>query len=259
MATHSGLHGSGAKTLFNLQVYRNSIKKLIELEPLATRLFFITPLLFLTSFFKLENKKRALFSLILFSTLVTALVFSKYSLFYYQLPHLFILTSLSVLFLYHIVSNQPNLKLALIILAVLLSSFAPKAISKHLALANGVKKLATLEQYIADHPPKHMTLWQYGNSKDFSIIWGRSWSGEFYGQELTKLYPHLGEMINFKYYRSNKPEIFPLFDACWDQLYIQTPLLPKLLENFPDKNLKIVPLDYKDLTLVTSDHCSKIK
>ena len=134
----------------------------------------------------------------------------------------------------------------------------PKNISNHLKLSQGVKKLAVFEQYLKDHPPKYKTLWQYGNSKDFSIIWGRSWSGEFYGEELTKLYPHLGEMINFKYYRSNKPEIFPLFDTCWDQLYLQTPLLPRLLENFPGGDLEIIELDYKDLILVTSSHCDTI-
>jgi len=255
LATHSGIHGSGAKTLLNLATHQASIQKLIAAEPTAIKLFLITPVIFLVSFFKFKKTEKVVFSILLLVTTLTSLVFSKYDHFYYQLPHLFILISLLILG----ISRFPNLKLLFLVPIVFLSLSVPKKISGHLNLSQGLKRLAALEDQIKNNPPQHKALWEYGPTRDFAAIWGRSWSGEFYGQELDQVYPHLGEMIGFKYYRSNKPEKSPLFNVCWDQLYIQTATLPQLLENFPNQDLRIHRLVHPDLVLVTSNHCSKLK
>ena len=255
LATHAGIHGSGDQTLFSLITHQSSIQKLISAEPMAIKLFALTPLIFLLAFYKFKKPEKIIFSILFTTTAVTGLVFSKYDHFYYQLPHLFIFISLLIISL----SKFSNLKLFFLLPIIVLSLSVSQKVSDHLDLSQGLKKLAALEEQIKNNPPKHKTLWEFGPTKDFAAIWGRSWSGEFYGQELDQAYPYLGEMIGFKYYRSNKPEKRPLFNACWDQLYIQTATLPKLLENFPDKELETHPLIYPELTLVTSDHCSKIK
>lgn len=259
MITHSGLHGGGAKTIFDPIVYKNSILGLIKSEPRISKLFLLTPLLFLTFIRKFNKRKRIIYGFIFISAAITTLLFAKYTLFYYQLPHFFIIVSLFVLILHQLLFvkyKNMNFKFILIILAVILSLPVPERISTHLRIKKDKNiESANFEKFIVDHPPKHMTLWQYGRSKDFSMIWGRSWSGEFYGQELTKIYPCIGEMVGLKYYRSNKPETIPLFDVCWDQLYLQASLVDEFLNNFPEQNLEITKLDSQKLVLITSNHC----
>lgn len=260
LATHSGKYGTGNKILFDWPVYKNSFLAIVRAETLMVKLFIFSFLIYLSSlffkFFQIKKRQKIILGITAIVSITTSLIFAKFNRSYYQIAHLFIFISLLVL----VFNKSKNLKPLILISSIILAVFLmPKRISTHLNSVQGFKKLAFLEEQIASSPPKHMTLWEYGNTKDFSLIWGRSWSGEFYGSELSKLYPHLGEMVGFKHYRSNKPETFPLFDVCWDQLYIQTSSLSKLQKNFPEIEFNTTKMDYGSLILISSDHCKNMK
>lgn len=250
--TRSGIHGTGNIAFFDLSIVSASISALKTASPIWFYLFIFQLLAIPVFWFARKNQSVNLLWVVL---VLVSLAFLKYPLFYYQIPNILISTWLFLTGLHHF-SSRFSLppRLGFIFLTTLLIPTLGSRLTLHFhSLSNN--SLTVFEQFITSHPPRKMTLWEYAPTRDFSLIWGRSWSGEFYGRELTSLFPSLGEYLPPDRYRDNSGTISPLFSVCWDQLYIQTVSLPRLLKLYPDRNLEILATPLPDQKLVVSNHC----
>ncbi len=80
---------------------------------------------------------------------------------------------------------------------------------------------------------KRAIVWEYGRSKDFSLLWGRVWAGGFYYPQMAKLFPQLYDLDNYIYVRDNWGNRIPTDSLCWEALFIQKASYPDLIKHFP--------------------------
>jgi hypothetical protein len=114
-----------------------------------------------------------------------------------------------------------------------------------------------LEEFIVAHPPQIATVWEWGRSADYAYLHSRDWIGEPYARYLKVFKPNLYN-LTFDKQKIITPQMarVPVFEVCWDQLYIQKYELPGLLKLYPEKSLEIIEIpNSKQMIMIKSLHC----
>jgi hypothetical protein len=228
LAKGTGVHGGGSQTIFDLGVYFESFKSLIYQEPGLIIMF----ILFLF-------KKRSKVGLVI---IFGILLFAKFPLSYYQ-------TSNFLLLAYIFMSTYPEY--SKIVKSCILTIFLFLGILNIsgylLNIDKQVSGTSNLEMYIANHPAKIATYWAWGRTKDFSLLWARTWAGGLYkghteGAKLFDFDPNSNEDI---------------FEKCWDKIYLLDQLISDFNNKYENKYRYFVTSipDSGNMNLIESDHC----
>ena len=151
--------------------------------------------------------------------------------------------------------NKKEWLIAVILTFITISNFR----TYFYGISNSILKTTNLEKYVVEHPAKIATIWEWGRARDFALLWGNSWSGGSYSDELKKVRPDL--LFEIDYYKKNTPHYndkIGVFAVCWDRLYIHQQSSPQFLKRYSGYNLKYTPIpETGDMAVIESDHCSK--
>lgn len=254
-ATSTKIHGGGERSLLDIPSYLASVRTLLVREEW---IFYFMAGAVLVSVFLVIVNKRKLFSVsnvLLVIFLAGVAIFAKFDLSHYQLANY---TAIVFLGLWKI-RKAPNIVFLLI--TFLAISAASTNIAKYSAyvLKTG-QKVKNLEEFISKNPAKKGTVWEWGKSKDFALLWTRDWGAGVFSDQLSALSPPL-MIVNtgwetVKVGRESKDT----FDVCWDKMYIQDSSLPKFLDRYPEREFKRVNIPGNEkMVLLESDHCEVLQ
>ena len=240
LANHSDFYGSGNQTLFEWVVYRSSL--LYNLNGLKLPIILFTFTLGVVNL-KTSSEKlnRRLLQITFANILIFFFLFAKFPKLHYQLPHLLITLALF--------TNQMKRNLLITLpLAALLLWNLPKTVNTYWKVTDHIKKVQSLQVFIDQNPPKILTLWEWGYSRDFALLWGYWWSGEYYRSQLNKIYPHLGLDARFEHALE--------LPFCWDQFYVQNVSLQQFKLLNQGSGFRYQDIYDTGMTLVSSNHCA---
>lgn len=252
LAVTSKIHGGGNITFFEPSTYGQSALSLISREFYPSLLLGLFIILLL---YQILVKKRRIHSFVLFIlTILTlgTLVFAKYPLTHYQLSHYLIF-----IYLISILLSQYYRHLILPISFFLLFIVVPKTIeSYNKEIGMLINDSLTLNRFVSQHPPQVGTVWEWGLTRDFALLWGRDWSTGSYDQEFNHVKTNLYALQKgFLQASVNRYKTQNLFDLCWDHLYIQNQSLVIFLDIYPNKKLSVYSIPDTKHSLITSSHC----
>jgi len=249
LVTRLEVSTKGTVGVFSLDRTLNGLAASNQQEPIMTLYFWLALLIFIAAFKKLPRLSGFLFALAIGLIELFFFSYAKFSRPHYALLNYLVLNSLLTILL-------ARSRHALLVFTLLLIPVSLNQILSHARWSVPLARLARVEDFIASHPPKHKTLWYIADTKDFALLWGRVWSGEFYGPQLDKYYPRIGEIVNPQTYRDNSTRTYPIFSVCWDQLYLRDSELGEFLHQHRDRKLTVQSVPFtRELFLVTSYHC----
>ena len=260
LATHTGLHGVGESSLFNPSTYIQSATRLFHTELYSVIIVLIALSFLLYKLFSRQLKLTSPLVIFSFTMLVGMLAFAKYPLSHYQLPNYY-----AIIFVGSVLLGSIKRSWVLYIITPLLIFTATINIqSYYTSLSNSIAGTINFESYLNDHPAKYATVWSFGSVHDFTLLHTRDWMMDdvIYSNALHKLRPDLLILAgsNFSQVQIAWGEYKPIFDVCWDRLYIQQVTLPAFLESHPEKFLHVTILDNtgpRKMALIESSHCLK--
>jgi len=241
LASFSEIHGGGKNTFFDMPLYLDSIKTLINREFAAGYIitFGVISAIFVSA---LKRKLVPEFVSLLFSGIAGTLLFSKYPLSHYQLAnYLMIIFSISYYFSYlpRIVKVLP----VSLLLALAVTSFIQYGSSLNRTLSWA----KNLSSYVMQNPPQKADMWQIGEAVDFARLWSRVWAGGLFTNELAKR----PDLIDYSLIEEQN-----LFKECWDRFYTRTTLAQQFIARFPDRQFKYIPIpNTNGSASIESDHC----
>jgi len=255
LATTSSLHGAGNSSLFDFPVYLNSAKTLLfkETWPAIISLIF-----FLFLFYKLSRRQIKIFSpltIASISSLLGILIFAKYPLSHYQLPNYIL-----IIFVFCLLLKSVKQQLILIIMVTILFFGVKQNLTVHYdRLSTDISGTINMEKHILQNPSKTATLWEFGSVRDYTLIHSRDWIGGVYSDELHQLRPDLLSLTtDLKYVKTTTNKLLPVFQICWDKLYIQQAVVPNFTKLYPNQPLEISLINNsqpRNMALIKSDHC----
>jgi len=251
LGTSSGIHGQGEKTIFNPKIYWQSLKTQTNIEKVEIPIFLIVSLFSpLSAIGKKENLLHSdkIISAVFLGGMA---IFAKYPLAHYQIANLTLLVFISVIILSRFKRN------IILLCTVLLLPTGVSKYSKYIdAINTEVSRSANLEKYIETHPANSGTLWEWGKSKDFVLIWGRVWAKGLFADEMYTYRPNLLELgpdLRSVIVQTNKKT--PLLATCWDKLYIQEASVPVFLEKNTNESFEFTKITGTQMGVITSNHC----
>lgn len=252
LANTSGVHGEGNTAIFDPNYYFQSMTSIFHQE---TTPVLIIGLLILLILHRTVIAKQYITLQIPFVSLVLLLgsvIFAKYPLTHYHLGHYYIF-----IFLISLVLAKYYRHLVIPISLFLLFTNLPKNVgSFYKEVSSLMSESSILERFVTQHPPRKGTVWEWGLTGDFALLWGRDWSGESYSQELRQIKPNLFSLQKgYRQLAVGRYKYQDLFETCWDQLYIQNESLGNLLKMYHDKSFSIQLIPNTKHSLVISSHC----
>ncbi|MFZ2202613.1 MAG: hypothetical protein WAV56_04455 [Microgenomates group bacterium] len=252
-ASHTAVHGNGPVALIDIPIFLTNLKTFHLQNPVVLPLLTVSLMLAGYCFFSKSKKIPFEIPLIYISTLSIFMAFFKFSLFHYQLANYLIL------FFFSGILIAALFRLTLFPLCLVLLWFLPVSTQRYFREVSQLStQVKTLESFIANHPPQIATVWEWGRSRDFAYFWARGWGTGVFDRQLKTYRPDLLE-LNSDFltvvlsYRDQKP----VFDVCWDQLYIQQTSAPKFLGMYSDRPIIYEKIPGTSMALVTSSHCQK--
>lgn len=254
LATSSDIHGGGKQTLFDLAGYLQSVTGSIAANQTIFYCVLIINLIFLIQIISQKVKLTSPLAITFLMMNLGLAIFAKYPLAHYQVTHLtvFLVTSL-VLF-----SASP-FRHVLLFLIILLIVNLPANLQRYYTLGNrNIDESRHLSQFIKDHPAKSATVWEWGLSQDFALLWGNFWSGGDYDRELSATKPNLyGLDLNPQKILINYSQSSPLYSICWDQIYIQSLSLKAFPEIIQHAAVIVKKVPDTSMVLIQSEHCNR--
>ncbi|MCJ7805544.1 hypothetical protein MUP46_02780 [Patescibacteria group bacterium] len=251
LASTTGIQGGGKKALFDLGSYLISIKSLISREKFPFLLIIVSVL---AVGVRIATGKLKIISPLVMTaigTVISLAIFSKYPLNYYQLAN-YVLAVYMACVVLNKLPNVIKVAFAIVLIPVVLTNI--RLNYSNILLAS--QKEAVLEQYIVSHPPASAVVWEWGRTKDFSLLWAREHAGMFI-KEIALYKPNLYQLrytLN-TIILGNGQEV-GVFDACWDQLYIQRSSSVLFLEKYKNRSLKFESIPgTDDMGIIKSSHC----
>lgn len=253
LASTTGVQGSGKKAIFDFASYSLSVRTLINRERIP---FYIVIVTFLSVLYNQKIKKNRFITplnIMVVGVFFSLIVFSKYNLSYYQLANYAIVIYIAAVILN---SLPKTLKISLVVL--LLFPVIANISSFYTSISTSSQKTIVLEEFVKSNPPERGTVWSWGRSSDFSILWIRDWTGgRIFGDNIADKKGNLYELnTNFEYVTTPDNNIEELFSACWDKLYLLESSLESFLLKYPQYNSSYILISgTDDMALVTSTHC----
>jgi hypothetical protein len=250
LATTSKLHGGGESTLFSWENYKNSALSILHLDTTAV-IFTGISLLILVIITKRNTKFLSAQNIVFSTALLISFIFIKYPLSHYHLANY-------TIFIFLLAINLPALKrsLPLLLAVLLLPSFYSSVLRYNALVTSASSESRFLSQFIKNNPSKKATVWEWGRSNDMALLWGRGWSGGSYDPELSTLHPNLYQLkSDFQEIALSHWDSKPVFEVCWDHLYIQKVSTERFLNQYKDYPFKLQPIPQTHMNFIISDHC----
>src|SRR3989344_765481 len=250
LANSSEIHGGGIPVFFDLSTYLNSISSLYYRDPWLMALIVISVVALL-----LLHRINPQILILTVGSLLGAAVFAKYPLSHYQFAHYFLL----IFAVCHFLIFLP--RIAKVLLLVILILIAVKNVDYYYRyISTMIRQTQNLENYVANHPTKFPTLWEWGRSKDFALLWATSpaWHGKtFLSEKIITNSPYL-EMSNLKNILLPEGKEVTVFSRCWDTLYIQESSAALFVSAHPNRGLAFTTIPLTDhMAVIHSNHCSR--
>lgn len=223
----SGVIIGNNNALFDIKIYFHNMILLFQQEFWSTIIVILTFVLITDFFHKKMDKNRLIpsFAYIIFAGI---LIFVRYPLSYYQLTHF-----VGLIFVLHILLRHYN-KLSLFFFLIVFFVSIKSFIDYYPQISNSMNQSKNLDDYVSEHPSQKGTIWERGDTKDFALLWGNSWSGSSYSEDLAKLRPDLLFEIYFQQnYIGDKRDIFKI---CWDKFYMKKSYFNTFINKYKDYN-----------------------
>lgn len=245
LATRPGLHGAGAASAFSLSTYLDSLVLLIQQN------YWIVLLVGTALLVALARMKNwlSIQNIVWSFGLLGFLVFAKYPVLHYQLANFVILIFLSCTIIFRERKGHAWLLLLMVLPIALLS------VQRYLADTSKLAQAAARLDSISREYENKITIWEWARAKDFSLIWGRSWSGGSFDRELLVLKPKLLEFTNFNTLRLNYYDSVSIDKICWQVLFIQNESLLAFKEISGASNISEEVIADTGVTLVKNLEC----
>jgi len=252
LATTTETHGGGTNAIFNLSSYLQSTTGLIARETWAALISVYSIVGIMLIIARKKHLPNIPLLILVGSTLVSMLIIAKYPLSYYQ-----VVTYTLLVFLASFSFNLLPKVTQIALLVVLILPAVANVENSNNTILRAAKKTTALETYIREHPPRIVTLWVWGRSRDFSLLWTRDWASGHFSSQLTKYRPNLLELEpNFDFVNIDGRNRKPVFSVCWDQLYLPQASASDFVAKYPQKHLKTTALpETDDMALIESNHC----
>ncbi len=249
LLTFTGVHGGGPRGLFSYQTWLQSASALVGSNHEAALIIIFLALVFVWQL--LTNRKKNKFILTVFAwALLGTLTFAKYPLSHYQFANYVLLIFSGSL----LIRRLPKTAKSILILFLISPMFL--VVSKyHFVITKTINQAIAVEDYSNKNRSPHASIWEWAYSKDFALLWGRSWSGGSFDQELLAIRPDLLEIASPTHLRLNYYDTKPFFEVCWDRLYVQKTSWPIFKEAHPENPFVVEEIPGTDLLSVSSSHC----
>ncbi len=212
-------------TLLDLPIYLHSLYSLFLNEFWSSMTVILTFLLLIYLFIKKKHKIPVSVYSFACTMLFGILTFARYPLNYYQLTHF-----VGVVFVLHILLMQFPKYLRILFLLIIFFISINHLANYYPQVSYAINQSKNLDNFISRHPAKIGSIWERGDAKDFALLWGNSWSGASYSEDLKRLRPNLLFEIYFQQnYIGDKRDIFTI---CWDKFYLQHNYLKKFINKY---------------------------
>jgi len=248
-------HGNGTSSFVNPASYGHSIINFYNSNTVPSLIFIFTMILFSVFVLWKKSSRKAIDKAMIiyyFVVFASTLFIAKYSMSYYQFPN-FVLLVFGASYLLSKFSNKAALLICLLVIPFSHNSIK---LSRNY-LINSIESSAYLEEYIEQNSTKYPTLWDYGPSKDFALLWLRDWSRGVFAEELILKRPDLLELkSDYETVAVNYYDYKKAFDVCWDKLYIREERGEVFLEKYSDRDLDFEPIGNTRIMKISSDHCA---
>lgn len=261
LAVNPGYYGTGGSWF---DIYQESIKIIFLNDPLNCLLTFISPILigivfmffkFEDSFIKLKFKILAFF---LMNVSIGNLIFMKYSYSRYHFFNFAVMVLILVACFAEIFRKiQPKIRLIFqrFFIGLLISLVFFNFKKYYSDIYQNYASKQSLEDFIVSHLSHKGVIWEWGISRDFSQLWTAMREDRSFKKSLLALRPNL-------YLFEPYPELVmtgngnkPVFDVCWDHLYVQDRSIDLFLSRYKDRAFKVYSIPGTRMKMVESHHC----
>lgn len=252
-ASATEIHGAGKRALFDFSAYFYSVRQLLHSNFEAVVAVSIMSALFLTGILRKDRIVKKI-SFLGFIFILGIMTFAKFPLAHYQTFNYYVVAFLSVFLIIKMFQRY-----AFIIPAVLLIFYVPSIFKSYLASTTSlIRESAYVDKYVGINAASSINLWQWSRSKEFAIVWTRDYAPIVFDKSIGKMRYPIYELVgNYKVRVSNVEEK-NLFDACWDNLFIQEGLLEDLILKYPGMGrYKADKLEGAPLYAIQTNFCSK--
>lgn len=249
----SDVHAQGKTTIIDPALYLQSIHSFISTNPLPLLLILM---LVATTLHAVLIKKEKISSPLVVISLVTLgciAVFFKYTLSYYQLmPYIVVVYLLG----FRLANYKPLIFVSMLIFV--LYGLTPSIKNYFRATSQAMKQAASLTDFVDNHSSNSTTVWEWGSSRQFALLWGQPYGQAFPPRMVAEISPPFYQIKdNFKKLTQDGMTNYDVFSICWHHLYLQQSSLLTFFNQFPDRlfTTVLIPGTNPPMALVESEHC----
>lgn len=261
----SGIHGTGNRTLFDLQTYYQSAHSFFDRDREALFVFiFFSVVVALSLFVARGTYKRIAWLALPF--IFGAFVFAKYSLAHYQITNYALVAAIGSILFYQAVLKlhfqihartllNLTINASLLLIAVLI--FTSFSISQRYqsGILITISKSTLLAKFSDNNHTPQTTVWEWGPSRDFALLWVRDYTGVF-DEQIRNTNPGVYELRTNPFnLRVSSNEIKPI-DSCWGRMYLQNQTIPIFLKEFPKYGPFVEEISNTDMSVIKGRDCN---
>lgn len=244
------IHGGGSGQFFAVDKFLKSLQFLTTNDNVAVVTSVAVVLYCFVKLFSSVKTSKYLATVGL-TTAFVVMGFAKFPLDHYQTVNYLLLSFIGVSFASFTVTNLQLLTLPLLLIFII-----PITNGFLKGLTKSINTTVSLRNFENMHAAKEGTVWQYGRSEEFAILWSRYWGRGIFEEELKKFNPPIYELENgLQDVGLSLSEQKPLFDICWDRLYLENKSLESFLLKYKDMEFDVAKVPNTNLDLITSKHC----
>lgn len=249
----SSIHGGGMGQVFRLEAFLTSVNTIFNTDTQAVLAFLAVLIICIVSFFSKDSKDRKM-GIIGICAGMVAVLFAKFPLIHYQTTNYLVIIFVGSVFI------SRRLVLSVLFTTIMLFCTRTVLLDYQKSITRNVNKAILLQNYQDSHPASVGTVWEFGKTKNFAILWSRYWGRGLFEDEIQQRTPPLYESENkFRQIEISSAQQKKLFDVCWDQLYLQDSSLDAFLNNNYEKDIRINKIHNTDIDVIFSTHCQVTK
>jgi hypothetical protein len=255
-ATHSEVHLGGTFSFLDWRTILASVHGFMNL-PRPTFLILVLGWLFVATILVKGMKDYKSLSLATIGAvmMVGVISYAKFPLVHYQMVNFMVLM---YIFSYFVDKVPVTVKFALILVTLVV--FAVNTRKFYIDFSSEANRLMFLNNFIESHPSRIARVWDWSKSREFSLLWARSWGNGLFAEQIETLTPRIfGLGPDFVYLDISLYDKKHISDVCWDQIYLQKGSLDKLLTLYPELKSSVQMIDDTGIYFVGYTNCGSTK
>jgi hypothetical protein len=255
-ATHSEMHLGGTFSFIDWRTVLASLNGFMDL-PRSTFFILVFGWSFVAAFFARGMKDRQSVPLAAVGVvmMIGVISYAKFPLIHYQLVNFIVLI--------YIFSYFVNKFPSLIKFALILATFGIFVVNTekfYTDFSSEVNRLMFLNDFVESHPSRIARVWDWSKSREFALIWVRSWGNGLYDEQMKTLVPGIfGLEPDFIHISTSFYDKKYISNICWDQMYLQRDSLAKLLTLYPKLKSSIQVIGDTGMYFVDYTNCGPTK